>query len=323
MTDDRSATMTPGPSVDPTALAPGSHGVLIDGLEQRYHVAGRGPVCLVHSGGPGVGWDYLRMPAVERHLTLVYVEPIGTGDSGRLDDPRGYTLDRYARHVDGLIDHLGIDRAYLLGHSYGGFVALRYALRHPERLTGLILYDTSPTTTDDFMADVGENFARLPERHAGAPWLPDAMAAWGEEPAASADPSTTDEEITRILRRGLRVYFADYSGREREFAPVLDGLRVFMAPSRGEEPAPYDVRDQLASITVPTLVLVGRHDPICSVRWATALHDGIPGSALTIFEQSGHMAHIEEPDTFAAAIREWVWVDGNEGNDVLGDGVRI
>jgi len=301
-------------------MTPGTNVVMIDGLEQRYHVAGRGPVCLVHSGGPGVGWEYLRMPAVERHLTLVYVEPIGTGDSGRLADPRGYTLDRYARHVDGLIDHLGVDRAHLLGHSYGGFVALWYALRHPERLAGLILYDTSPTTTDDFVADIEENFARLPERHAGAPWLPDAMAAWGMEPAASADPSTTDEEITRILRRGLRVYFADYSGREREFAPVLDDLRVFMAPSRGEEPAPYDVRDQLPSITVPTLVLVGRHDPICSVRWATALHDGIPGSALTIFEHSGHLAHIEEPDAFAEAIREWVRADGGDVKEATREG---
>ena len=71
------------------------------------------------------------MPEVERHMTLVYVEPIGTGNSGRLDDPSGYTLDRYVRQVDGLIEHLGQERTYVLGHSYGGFVAQRYALLYP------------------------------------------------------------------------------------------------------------------------------------------------------------------------------------------------
>ncbi len=87
---------------------------------------------------------------------------------------------------------------------------------------------------------------------------------------------------------------------------MLADLRVYMAPSRGEEPAPYDVRDHLSSIAVPTLVLVGRHGPVCSVRWATALRDGIPGSELTIFEHSGHFAHIQELDAFGERIQEWV-----------------
>ncbi|MGH3739501.1 MAG: alpha/beta fold hydrolase [Micromonosporaceae bacterium] len=87
-------------------LAPGTHDVLIDGIALRYHIAGEGPICLVHPGGPGVGWDYLRLPRLEGELTLVYLEPVGTGASGRLADPRGYTLAQYARLVEGLIDHL-------------------------------------------------------------------------------------------------------------------------------------------------------------------------------------------------------------------------
>jgi proline iminopeptidase len=66
------------------ALAPGNHGININGVEQHYHVAGQGPLCIAHPGGPGLHWDYLKMRAVEQHLTMLYIEPIGTGSSGRL-----------------------------------------------------------------------------------------------------------------------------------------------------------------------------------------------------------------------------------------------
>ncbi|MEU2033738.1 alpha/beta fold hydrolase [Nocardia amamiensis] len=55
------------------ALAPGVHAFDSDGVTQRYHVYGSGPVCLAHPGGPGIHWEYLRMPALEQHLTMVYV----------------------------------------------------------------------------------------------------------------------------------------------------------------------------------------------------------------------------------------------------------
>jgi proline iminopeptidase len=108
------------------ALTPGTHEIVFDGVVQRYHVVGAGPVCLVHSGGPGIAWEYMRMPRVEAALTTVYVEPVGTGESGRLPDhPRGYTLDRYCQSLHGIIEHLGIPTVHLLGHSHGSFVALR------------------------------------------------------------------------------------------------------------------------------------------------------------------------------------------------------
>ncbi len=288
------------------ALAPGEHGVTIDGVEQRYHVAGRGPVCLVHSGGPGVGWEYLRMPEVERHMTLVYIEPIGTGNSGRLEDPNHYTLDRYVRHVDGLVGHLGLEKVYLLGYSYGGFVAQRYALRHPERLAGLILYDTSPTTTQDFQVDIGENLGRFAGRHAGEPWLADTMAAWQEMSVVTADSNVSDEQLTGIFHRMFPAYLADYAGQQREFAPMLARVRVFTEPGCAEDPAPFDVRGELASITAPTLIVVGRHDAICSPRWSRLLRDGIPNSELAVFERSGHFAHFEEPDAFSRTIHVWL-----------------
>ena len=69
----------------------GRHTVAVDGTTLVFHVAGSGPVVLVHPGGPGSAWGYLRMEHVEREATLVYIEPVGTGASGRLADAAGYT----------------------------------------------------------------------------------------------------------------------------------------------------------------------------------------------------------------------------------------
>jgi proline iminopeptidase len=89
---------------DTSPLSAGAHEIDLGGVTQRYHVSGSGPVLVVHPGGPGFSWEYIRMPAVEAHLTTVYVEPIGTGKSGRLSThPNGYTREEYARALNGLI----------------------------------------------------------------------------------------------------------------------------------------------------------------------------------------------------------------------------
>ncbi|MGW4771530.1 alpha/beta fold hydrolase [Nocardia sp. NPDC004278] len=94
---------------DTGRLAPGVHIFDSDGISQRYHVYGSGPVCVAHPGGPGIFWDYLRMPALEEHLTMVYVEALGTGESGRLPThPHGYTRERYSLALQRLIDHLDV-----------------------------------------------------------------------------------------------------------------------------------------------------------------------------------------------------------------------
>ncbi|MGY5046524.1 alpha/beta fold hydrolase [Streptomyces sp. 900105755] len=133
----------PRPVVGP--LSPGTHSFALGGITQRYHVYGTGPVCVAHPGGPGLFWDYLRMPALEEHLTMVYVEPIGTGGSGRLPShPHGYTYDRYSRFLQVLINRLHLPEVHLLGHGHGAQVAAHHALYRPERLAGVILCEGEP-----------------------------------------------------------------------------------------------------------------------------------------------------------------------------------
>ncbi|WP_231999820.1 alpha/beta fold hydrolase [Mycobacterium sp. 1245852.3] len=285
-------------------MSTGPHTLIAKGLVQRYHVYGSGPVCVVQPGGPGVFWEYLRVPAVEHHLTMVYVEAMGTGASDRLaSHPNGYTRRYYAALIDKLIDHLGQDKVYLLGHSYGGFVAQRYALDHPERLTGVILFESSPHTGDEHGAEATRQVQAFAARNPDNPELSTVLAA-----LQSVGSITDDLQLTRALRGLLPAYFADYWGRETEFAPVRGQARVTYISRLDADLVPdvIDDRAALPTLTTPALVIAGRYDVICGVRWAEELHNLIPQSRLKILEKSGHFGHLEEPEEFALAITSFV-----------------
>ncbi|MFF7215207.1 alpha/beta fold hydrolase [Streptomyces sp. NPDC008238] len=283
-------------------LSPGTHTLEVDGVVQRYHVhgTGTGPVCIAHSGGPGVFWEYLRMPEVERHLTVVYPEPVGTGGSGRLPShPHGYTRELYSRFLDALVDHLGAPRVYLLGHSHGGFVVQYHALRRPARVAGVVLYDSSPVTGPELGAEAARKVAEFAARNAGHPGLPEALGALQGVSAISDDAG-----MTAALKGLLPAYFADYWAREEEFAPLRAAVTgtYISGLDTGLVPDVIDDRGQLGALTVPALVVVGRYDVICGVRWADELHGLIPRSELLVLEDSGHFGHLEEPGRFAEAV---------------------
>ncbi|SDT02909.1 alpha/beta fold hydrolase [Actinoplanes derwentensis] len=113
-----------------------THEVRVGELTLICHVHGRGPLCVVHPGGPGPHGEYLRIPLAERELTMAYLEPAGSGWSG--------TLGTDVEHLHTVIERLGGDPVFVLGHGHGGLVAQSYAMTHPGRPAGLILYGTTP-----------------------------------------------------------------------------------------------------------------------------------------------------------------------------------
>ncbi|MFF4346203.1 alpha/beta fold hydrolase [Streptomyces sp. NPDC001530] len=285
-------------------LAQGAHSIEVNGIVQRYHVHGTGPVCIAHSGGPGISWEYLRMPEVEQRLTMVYVEPIGTGASDRLPfHPHGYTRARYSRFLEGIIDHLGVPEVYLLGHSHGGFVVQYHALHDPGRVAGVILYDSAPVTGPEHGEEAMLQVQKFAARHAGQPELPSVLAALQAVPTVASDNA-----ITTVVRGLIPAYFADYWSREAEFRAFRSSCTGAFISGLDEhgEPDMVDDREGLATLMVPTLILVGRHDVMCGVRWAEEMHKLIPESELVVFEASGHFGHIEEPERFAQAVARFV-----------------
>src|SRR5215211_7512227 len=92
------------------ALARGAHQATIRGAKLAYHVHGEGPLLVALPGGPGFSHDYLRSPLLESRATVIYVDPIGTGDSSRLDSPSEYGRARDVSDLEDLRMHLGLER---------------------------------------------------------------------------------------------------------------------------------------------------------------------------------------------------------------------
>ncbi|ACU73996.1 alpha/beta hydrolase fold protein [Catenulispora acidiphila DSM 44928] len=285
-------------------LSEGSHSYEADGITLRYHVFGTGPVCVAVPGGPGIAWEYLRSPALEQRLTMVYMEPAGTGDSGRLaTHPHGYTRDLYSRHLSELIDLLPVERVHLLGHSHGGFVTQYHAILRPDQLAGIVLYESAPATDQAFGAEAARMVGELAERHAGNPLLPDALNAFAQIPHI-----TDDESMMRVARGIIPAYVASYWTDPAPWTELQKALRATYISGLDEHGVPDSVDDRAAlpALRVPALVVAGRFDVICGVRWGQELHALIPESRLLILENSGHMGHLEEPEVFAEAVAAFV-----------------
>nr|WP_221373850.1 alpha/beta hydrolase [Actinoplanes polyasparticus] len=286
-------------------LRRGWHFVDVCGMALRYHVRGRGgPVCVVLPGGPGLSWDYMRMPALEQGMTVVYVEPLGTGGSARLPThPYGYDRAFHARAVDRLLDHLGQESVYLLGHGHGGRVAQYYALRRPDRLTGLILHGSAPVGGAELEEESRHQFDRFIRRNQANPALPAVIDA------ARSLPTLTDERLlTAAARRVFPALVAHYWGRREELSPLRARMRLSYVSSRRADGTadPVDDRQALRSLRVPTLITAGSYDIAGGLRWGRELQSLIPTARLLVLAWSGHLGHVEEPERFAEGVQDFV-----------------
>ena len=278
-------------------LEHGDHRIVSDGVEIVYHVLGTGPLCIVHPGGPGLEWRYLRMPELERHLTLVYLEPAGTGASGALTEVPRTLVRRHAADLEAVRHALGVDRIFLLGHSYGGGVAMRYAIEHGEHLRGLVLYGTSAVTDAEWGKD--NDAAVLGFEHTS--WYAEAHAAL----LAPPPPPEYAHDCAK-LRRLMPFYFADYETRRAELDPVIASLRCWPRAKELRKEHLDDLRPELAGVHVPTLVITGRHDWLFPPKWAQVTADALPDARVVVLEASGHFGHVEEPAAFTSAVAAFV-----------------
>ncbi|MFE5091864.1 alpha/beta fold hydrolase [Streptomyces sp. NPDC056638] len=285
-------------------LTEGTHTLEADGLALLYHVHGTGPACVAHPGGPGIAWEYLRAPELERSMTMVYLEPAGTGGSDRLaSHPHGYTRDLYSRHLAALIDHLAVGPLHLLGHSHGGFVAQYHAMHRPDQLAGVVLYESAPGNGPEFGEEMIRRAGEFAALQAARPDVQSVMDAFAAIPAIS-----DDDAMVAAAKGVLPAYVADYWADTPRWSRLQEALRATYISGLDGNGAPdlFDDRKALRALKVPALVVVGRHDVVCGVRWGQELQDLLPASQLLLLEHSGHFGHLEEPEKFAHEIASFV-----------------
>jgi proline iminopeptidase len=256
------------------------------------------PVIFALHGGLGFDHGYLRqgLGPLREHAQIVYVDLRGQGRSGR-PDLSTCSLEQMADDVAALCELLGIERAFMFGHSAGGFVAMHAALRHPERVAGLILCGSSPTVRP-LPDDDGEPAPSLASR-ASADELTHAARVFGGD--------VTAESVSAFFDVVGPYYLAP--AHMHLFKPVLEAstITIEMMQHFMHAIAPgYDLLPSLAQITAPTLAMVGRYDWVCPPRASRAIARGIPGAQLVEFSESGHMVFVEQPAKFIDTVTAFV-----------------
>ena len=264
---------------------------MTNGTTLHYEVDGDRRPCIVLHGG--LGLDHLvyrrTLEPLTDTLQLVYFDHRGNGRSASVDLAT-VTMEQLADDVAALADGLELERFLVFGHSYGGFVAQEFALRHHDRVDGLILVDTTP-------GQLGRD--ESPDNDQGPPPPPEFMAHM------SSVPDTDDDVAAGMI--GLLPYYL-HSLDPTDVAPLLDGT-IYRADvmARGFEVlAGWSSFDRLGEITAPTLLLAGRHDVVTSVPQSYRIARRLADAEVVVLEHSGHFPWLEEPDAFFAAVRDWI-----------------
>ncbi|MDX1435888.1 MAG: alpha/beta hydrolase [Anaerolineales bacterium] len=282
------------------ALQPGEYDAQINGIKIHYSIRGSGPVIMAHSGGPGAdarSWG--DFAGIGEFATIVSIHPRGSGLSENSPD-NAYALSDYAADLEALRVLLDLEKPTILGWSHGGIVAQQYAFTYPDALSKLILFDTAAYLAE-FIGDI-EASVRAYEHE---PWFSDSFAALQKEWNGEYE---TDEDMSALWAEMMKFYFREFDERAvayheatKDYKMRIDSLRQF-----NEFAETMDLRPMIRNISVPTLVIAGRHDFITTVDMAEEMVRHIPGARLEIFEQSGHFALVEEPGKFNQVIRDFV-----------------
>jgi proline iminopeptidase len=262
----------------------------VNGVRLFYTRIGSGPPLLVMHGGLGLDHSYFRpwLDPLGADAELIYYDHRANGRSRAVVE--SLTMEQLAADADALLGHLGIDRAAVLGHSYGGYTALQLALSFPDRVSHLVLCDT---------AAAGPDWDRAMERAA--------RLGASEEVLEQAAQGFADEAGVRDwLELMTPAYFphSDPGVGGRVFADVRIDLA---ADQRGTELlGSFDAGPRLDEIRAPTLVVAGRDDFLYPPEDQEKLRAGIPGAALVLIEGSGHLPFVETQELFLEALRAFL-----------------
>lgn len=271
--------------------------VTINGNRLNVEVMGpeHGTLLIAHHGAPGLGTMAEPRstfgPLSDTYKVLVF----DARGSGQSDGKGSFTHEQWVADVDALREWAGAERFIVAGGSYGGFIAMEYAIAHPQRLLAMVLRDTSPDHENEAMArsnalssarvelDMGR-FERIMDgkTHDDA----DLRACWAE-----ILPLYDHVYDPKAVQRKVEATTYRYQTHNWAFTQNMPR---------------YDITADLPAVTCPTLVTVGRDDWITPVACSEKIASLIDSSRLEVFEKSGHSPQIEEAERFQRLVRDFL-----------------
>ncbi len=258
--------------------------------------AGEGPPLIVVNGGPGFDHTYVlcsdAWDVLARRRRVVFYDQRGNGRAGALRPGESCTVADQIADLDALRERLGADRVDLLGHSWGGYLVMAYAVRHPQRVAHLAILDSAApkwTDTEDLFKYA---FPEATDRRSRL------------EFADAVGDSGADRQG---LREYLQLLFVSPVKRD-EFMARASTYRYARRVNEvlNADLEKIDMWPMLPTLTMPALVMTGRYDMNVAPSTAWRIHRAIPGSGWHVFESSGHIPYLEQPDEFVTVVEDFL-----------------
>lgn len=263
------------------------HAKTNDGVTLYYEETGSGSTVLfVHEfAGDCRSWEPQMRHFGQRHRAIAF-NARGYSPSDIPAAPSAYSQNRAADDILALLDHLGIERAHVVGLSMGGFATLHFGFRHPERALSLVVggcgYGAEPEQREIFRAEAAAIAQFITEQ---------GMPAFAEKYAYGP----TRVQFENKDPRG----FAEFKCQLASLSAV--GAANTQLGCQRERPSLYDLAAEMKTLTVPTLILNGDEDWPCLTP-GIFMKRTIPTAALVLMANCGHTINLEEPDSFNAIV---------------------
>jgi len=278
--------------------------VTVNDVAHFYAMIGDGEPFVVLHGGPGMWHDelYPFFDDLASDHQMVFYDQRGNGKSlmGEIT-PVNFTVDLLVSDIEELRRAWGFERINVVGHSWGGLLAMYYATEYPHQVTRLILIDPAPVNTDLLI----ESYRALIDRFTEDEWN-HLEGLYESDSYLAGDPETLNEAMR--LSEGVTFHVA--AARETYFdlvafdAVTAPNMVAISGPAQTMK-TNITVQDKLKNIDCPTLIIHGQEDFIVAAAPELA-HDLIAGSELVVIPESGHYPFIEQPEIFSETVRRFV-----------------
>jgi L-proline amide hydrolase len=269
----------------------------------EFEDPGKFPLLCLH-GGPGAPHDYLEsleeMASTGRRV--IFYDQLGCGNSAHPHDPSLWTVELFVEEVGVMRRALGLEQTHLLGQSWGGMLAMEYALTQPSGIASLTIA-SSPSSMHQWVSEANRLREELP------PEVQQILLKH-EANGTTSDPEYQEAMMVFYRRHVCRLNpMPDYVlrafeklGQYPEVYNTMNGPSEFHVIGVIKD---WDIIYRLPEIQVPTLITSGRYDE-ATPAIAETVNRGIRGSEWVIFEQSSHMAHAEESELYMQVLNDFL-----------------
>ena len=275
----------------------------INGADLYYKSIGAGETIIVLHGGPGLDHTCF-LPQFERlarDYRLLFYDQRACGKSTGALDEKSMNIDTFVEDLDVIRRAFKIEKANVLGFSWGGLLAMHYVIKHPDQVARLILVNSTEARSAE-----SANFGKVLAQRRSDTEKKELAAIRTSPEYLAGDPKA----VTASLRLGFRAYCFN-PGRAKEitldFSPKSANAFVQVGDLFDKTlfDKGYDLHPKLKRLTCPTLIVHGDTDPI-DPKYLKAVSDEIKGAEFVLLQKCGHFSYIEQPDKLFLAITKFM-----------------